>query len=478
MEADGSDQQPHAGSIWNAAAGEVAAMGRSLRISTVGVRGIVGPGLKAHHALEFAAAFSVLLSRPDPVMIARDPRASSVMLREGIVASLLASGRDVIDLGLASTPVLQHAIQRTNAAGGISIGASHNNAEWNALKFLGPNGTYLSNGEASELLDIYHLRKFEFKDWTQVGVLHHDDEAMERYIEDLERVFQVKALEGLKIVADCSSGLSSLILKRLKDRHPLDITMINATLESKAFAHTPNTNARTVGLQLAPVVQAMGGDLGVLFDMDSDRIAVCCGDGEVVSEEMILPLLAEYQLKRQPGRMIITNLSTTSLVDDVAARYGASVLRLPVGRQHAMDALSMYPAEKIAIAGEGTGAVMLPEFRFVYDGIASLLALVSHLKHEKCSLKKLLAGLPRYDMRKVEVALDAKRIPEMMTELEDEWAGAKLDTQDGLRVDFENGWFHVRVSNTEPVVRVIAEMRQGSADELISKLLDTVRSYA
>lgn len=453
-------------------------MASSLRISTVGVRGIVGPGLKAHHALEFAAAFSVMMNGPGPVMIARDPRASSVMLREGIVASLLASGRDVIDLGLASTPVLQHAIQRTNAAGGISIGASHNNAEWNALKFLGPNGTYLSSGEASELLDIYHLRKFEFKDWTQVGRLHFDDEALEHYIEDLERVFDVEALVGMRIVADCSSGLSSLILKRIKERHPVDITMINATLEPKAFAHTPNTNARTVGLQLAPVVQAINGDLGVLFDMDSDRIAVCCGDGEVVSEEMILPLLAEYQLKQQPGRMIITNLSTTSLVDDVAARYNATVLRVPVGRQHAMDALAMYTADRIAIAGEGTGAVMLPEFRFVYDGIASLLALASHLKKEGSSLKRLLAGMPRYDMRKVEVELDAKRIPELMTELEDRWADGRKDTQDGLRVDLEDGWFHVRVSNTEPVVRVIAEMRQGSAEELISKLLDTVRNYA
>ena len=453
-------------------------MSSSLRISTVGVRGVVGPGLKAHHALEFAAAFSVLLSRPDPVLIARDPRASSVMLREGIVASMLASGRDVIDLGLASTPVLQHAIQRMNAAGGISIGASHNNAEWNALKFLGPNGTYLSSGEASELLDIYHLRKFEFKDWTQVGRLHFDDEAIDAYIKDLEQVFDVTALHGLRIVADCSSGLSSLILKRLKERHPVDITLINASLEAKAFAHTPNTNARTVGLQLAPVVQAMGGDLGVLFDMDSDRIAVCCGDGEVVSEEMILPLLAEYQLKRQPGRMIITNLSTTTLVEDVAARYGASVLRVPVGRQHAMDALAMYPAEKIAIAGEGTGAVMLPEFRFVYDGIASLLALASHLKTEKMSLKRMVAGLPRYDMRKVEVKLEAKRIPEMMTHLEDHWAGARMDTQDGLRVEMDKGWFHVRVSNTEPVVRVIAEMREGSVEPLMAKLLDTVRSYA
>ncbi len=453
-------------------------MSSSLRISTVGVRGVVGPGLKAHHALEFAAAFSVFLDRAEPVMIARDPRASSVMLREGIVASLLASGRDVIDLGMVSTPVLQHAIQRSNAAGGISIGASHNSAEWNALKFLGPNGTYLSSGEASELLDIYHLRKFEFRDWTQVGTLHFDDEAIDRYIEELEQVFDLEALKGLRIVADCSSGLSSLILKRMKQRHNVDITMINATLEAKAFAHTPNTNARTVGLQLAPVVQAIGADLGVLFDMDSDRIAVCCGDGEVVSEEMILPLLADYQLKRMPGRMVITNLSTTSIVEHVADKYGATVLRVPVGRQHAMDALAMYPAERIAIAGEGTGAVMLPEFRFVYDGIASLLALASHMHKERASLKKLLAGMPRYDMRKAEVELEAKRIPELMTELEEQYEGASKDTQDGLRVDFEDGWFHVRVSNTEPVVRVIAEVREGNVEELMSKLMDLVRSYA
>ncbi len=453
-------------------------MNGSLRISTVGVRGVVGPGLKAQHALEFAAAFSVLLSRPDAVIIARDPRASSVMLREGIIASLLASGRDVIDLGLASTPVLQHAIRRSNAAGGISVGASHNSAEWNALKFFGPNGTYLSSGEASELLDIYHLRKFDFKDWTAVGRLRFDDEAIERYIEELEQVFDLRDLAGMRIVADCSSGLSSLILKRLKQRHRLDITMINATLEAKSFAHTPSTNARTVGLQLAPVVQAIGADLGVLFDMDSDRIAVCCGDGEVVSEEMILPLLAEYQLRRQPGRMIITNLSTTSVVEDIAARYGASVVRVPVGRQYAMDALAMYPAEKIAVAGEGTGAVMLPEFRFVYDGIASLLAIATHMHKEKAGLKKVLSAMPRYDMQKVEVAFDAKRIPELMTELEDEYAGAKRNTQDGLRVDFETGWFHVRVSNTEPVVRVIAESREGSVEGLMAKLLDKVRSYA
>lgn len=453
-------------------------MANSLRISTAGVRGIVGSGLKARHALEFAAAFSVFLDRPGPVMMGRDPRASGVMLREGLIASLLASGRDVIDLGLASTPVVQHAIQRNSAAGGISIGASHNNADWNALKFLGPNGTYLSSGEASELLDIYHLRKFEFKDWTAIGHLHYKDDAIDSYIEDLERVFDIGAMRGLRIVADCSSGLSSLILGRLKQRHSLDIVMINAALEPKAFAHTPNTNARTVGLQLAPVVQAIGADLGVLFDMDSDRIAVCCGDGEVVSEEMILPLLAQYQLRRQPGRLLITNLSTTSLLEDIAAKYDSTVIRVPVGRQYAMDALAMYPPERIAIAGEGTGAVMLPEFRFVYDGIASLLALASRICGEGRTLKQILSAMPSYDMCKAEVQLDAKRIPELMAHLEEAWANESRDTRDGLRVELANGWFHVRVSNTEPIVRVIAELRDGSVDDLMAKLLDTVRNYA
>jgi len=410
--------------------------------------------------------------------VARDPRASSEMLREGVVASLLASGRDAVDLGLVSTPVVQHAIGRLNAAGGISIGASHNAAPWNALKFLGPRGTYLNSGEAAELLDIYHLKRFRFEGWQSIGRLRFDEDSIERYLDSLEEVFDLSALRGLRMVADCSSGLSSLILRRLKQRHPLNITLLNATLENKYFSHEPNTTARNVGLQLAPVVQAIGADLGVLFDMDSDRIAVCCNDGVAVSEELILPLLADYQLARQPGRLIITNLSTTSLLDDIALKYNSSVVRVPVGRQHAMDALAMYPAEKIAIAGEGTGAVMLPEFRFVYDGMASLLALASLIVNRESTLRKLLLAWPGYDMRKLEVALDSKKIPSLMMRLEERYGKFPRDTRDGLRVELPKGWFHVRVSNTEPVVRIMAEMREGSAESLAQDLLQEVKSYA
>ena len=453
-------------------------MANSLRISTAGVRGIVGPGLRGDHALEFAAAFSVFLDSPGPILLARDPRASSVMLREGVVAALLASGRDVVDLGLAPTPVLQHAIRHQAAAGGISIGASHNAAEWNALKFFGPHGNYLSSGEAAEFLDIYHLRKFSFAGWEGVGKLRHDEGAIATYIEDLESVFDIRALQRLHLVADCSSGLSSVILRRLKQRHGLNLTLINASLEAKNFSHTPNTNARTVAQQLSPVVEAVRADFGILFDMDSDRIAVACGDGTPVSEELILPLLADYQLARHPGGMVITNLSTTCLLEEVAAEHGGTLLRVPVGRQHAMDALAMYPAEKIAIAGEGTGAVMLPEFRFVYDGIASALALGSMLVERGVSLKQLVDALPQYDMQKVEVPLNSKRIPVLMMALEERYAGASRDTRDGLRVELGEAWFHVRVSSTEPIVRVIAESRRGPVEPLVNELLDMVRAYA
>jgi len=151
----------------------------NLRISQVGLRGIVGPGLTAAHVLDFAAAFGTFLDAPGKIVIGRDPRASGIMIREGVIAGLLSTGHDVIDLGVVSTPVIQHAIVRINAAGGISIGASHNAAEWNALKFLGPQGSYLATGESGELLDIYHLKKFAFVGYESVGKLQIDRTAMD-----------------------------------------------------------------------------------------------------------------------------------------------------------------------------------------------------------------------------------------------------------------------------------------------------------
>src|SRR5947209_6181084 len=162
---------------------------KALRTSNVGLRGVVGSGMTAAHVIDFAAAFGAFVESGRPVLIGRDPRASGLMIREGVAAALLACGHDVIDLGVVSTPVLQHAIRRLDAAGGISIGASHNAADWNALKFLGSQGTYLSTAEASELLDIYHLRKFDFFPSEQIGELRHDDSALDAYLDELAHAF-------------------------------------------------------------------------------------------------------------------------------------------------------------------------------------------------------------------------------------------------------------------------------------------------
>ena len=451
---------------------------KSLRISHVGLRGVVGRGMTAAHVLDFAAAFGTFLEGRGPVIIGRDPRASGVMIREGVAAGLMACGRDVVDLGVVSTPVIQHAINRLDAAGGVSIGASHNSAEWNALKFFGRRGSYLSTAEASELLDIYHLRSFTFSDWKNVGTYRLDGDATSYYIEELAEAFDFEALRRFKVVVDCCNGTSSLILRRLNQEHGFNFILINEHIEGVSFAHEPNTSRRTVGLQLAPLIRPLGADAGFLFDVDSDRVAFATETGEPVSEEMVLPLLADYLLPRSSGKLIITNLSTTALLEDIARKHGGRVVRAPVGRQSAIDALSAYRPEQVAIAGEGTGAVMMPRFRFVYDGIASMLAVLTMMHVEDRTLSEIVGSYPKYSILKGQAPLLTQRIPALLTDLQKRYSDGRPNVTDGLRVDWPDRWFHVRVSQTEPVVRFICEQRGEPPTALFESLMDQVRAYA
>lgn len=451
----------------------------TLRISHVGLRGVVGPGgMTAAHAMDFAAAFGEFLF-DGPVVISRDTRSSGVMFREGIIASLQATGHDVIDLGIVSTPVLQHAIRKRNAAGGISISASHNGAEWNALKFFGASGTYLSTAEAGELLDIYHLRKFRFVEWNHIGGLQHESNAIDHYLDDLATAFDFPALRRFRVVVDCCNGTSSLILRRLIERHGFkQFHLINEQTEGVSFAHEPAINKQVVGLQLAPLIRPLNAEAGFLFDADSDRVAFATEAGEAVSEEMVLPMLADHQLQKGPGKLVITNISTTGLLEDIAARHNGRVIRVPVGRQAATDALASYKPGQIAIAGEGTGAVMMPQFRFVYDGIASMLAILTMMYDRGQTLTEITAGYPKYTILKGQIPLVSQRIPALFLELRKRFAGQRIDTTDGLRVDLDGAWAHVRVSQTEPIVRVICEQRGEAPKSLYDSILELVETYA
>lgn len=378
-------------------------MNTALRISHVGLRGIVGKGLTATHVMEFAAAFGTFLEPGRPVVLGRDPRLSGNMIREGVVASLLACGHDVIDLGVVSTPVVQHAIQRLDAAGGIAISASHNTIDWNALRFFGPSGIYLNTAEAGELLDIYHLHRFRFEEWNRLGKLTVIETAIDDYLDALAQVYDLDSLGKLRVVVDCCNGTSALILRRMNDRFGCGFILINERVDGRTVAHTPNTSSSIVELQLGPLMQPLAADAGFLFDLDSDRVALADETGRGISEELILPMLADHLLPSSAGKLVIANLSSTALLEDIAARHGGKVLRVPVGRQAAIDALSTYRPEQIALAGEGTGAVMMPQFRFVYDGIASMLAILTMMRERGQSVSQILAGYPRHHILKAEV---------------------------------------------------------------------------
>jgi phosphomannomutase len=452
--------------------------GSGLRISHVGLRGIVGRGLNAAHILDFASAFGTFLEPGRPVLIGRDPRASGRMAREGVLAGLMACGHEVIDLGIVSTPVVQHAIQRLDAAGGIAISASHNTAEWNALRFLAPNGRYLTTAEAGELLDIYHLRKFRHANWDGIGKAATIPGSIDRYVDELAEVFDFSALASLKVVVDCCNGASSLVLRRIKDRFGLNLILLNERLDGVQFAHEPSTSARTAEMQLGPLMQPLGADAGFLFDIDSDRVGMADESGRGISEEMILPLLADHLLAQFHGRIVITNLSSSALLEEVAARHNGKVLRVPVGRQAAMDALSAYRPEQIAAAGEGTGAVMMPQFRFIYDGVASMLAVLTMMHRRQKTLSGLLAEYPRYAILKGEVPLETSRVPQLLAQLQQEYPAGEMDRTDGLRVSWPGKWFHVRVSQTEPLIRVICEQRDEPPRAMFEALMNTVRSYS
>ncbi|MBC7926222.1 MAG: hypothetical protein H7039_11250 [Bryobacteraceae bacterium] len=449
----------------------------ALRISSVGLRGVVGSGLTAAHVVDFASAFGTLLEPGRPLFLGRDPRASGLMMREGVVAGLLACGHEVIDLGIASSPIIQHSIRRTQAAGGVSITASHNTAEWNALKFFGQRGSYLSTAESNELLDIYHLRKFAYLDWTGTGKLRNHTGAVDKYLDDLAEVFAFDKLRDIRVVVDCCNGTSAPILRSLNERYGFDFILINEKLEGSQFAHDPVISADTIALQLAPLMKPLQAAAGFQFDVDSDRVGIATELGNPVSEEMILPLIADWLLPRDLGKIIITNLSVTRLIEDIAARHGGRVVRVPVGRQAAIDALSVYKPEQIAVAGEGTGAVMMPQFEFIYDGIASMFAILSLMKERGQPLSEILAGYPRYRMLKGEVPLTSTRIPDLMVTLQEQHSDGAINVTDGLRVDWPGRWFHVRVSQTEPIVRVICEGEGELPTALFEQLLETVRLH-
>jgi phosphomannomutase len=422
---------------------------RQLKIGTSSVRGVVGEALTPALVVNFASAFGTWCDG-GPVVIGRDTRGSSAMLRAAVTAGLLATGCEVIDLGVCSTPLVSFAVRELGAEGGLSITGSHNDAEWNALKFVGSGGALLNTGKGEELLDVYHTSDFRLAAWDRVGpVSHGSKELITRYLEHLLAALDVAAIRArkLKVAVDFCNGAVAPVAYGFFDLLGCELVPLNQR-PSRHFAHAPAPTPANMG-PLAAEVRRAGADLGAAINVDGDRVAFVTGAGVALSEEHTLPLAAMARLRRRPGT-VVTNLSTSSMIEAVATK----VVRAAVGENHVVD---RGLAEEAVLAGEGNGGVAVLPTSTTFDGLLTLGLVLEELAVSGASLDALCARIPPRAMRKHELGCAPNLAYRVVEAFRARYADLHPDGSDGVRVAWPDAWLHVRASNTEPLLRIIAE---------------------
>jgi phosphomannomutase len=426
----------------------------SLKIGISGVRGGVGETFTPELVVGFAQAFATYLDS-GRILVCRDTRSSGPMVRSAVLAGLLAAGCEVIDLGVCPTPSLQLAVGWMGADGGVSITAGHNPEPWNALKFVRADGLYLNAMQADELLDIFHQAEFAKATWEQIRSKVEERDAIAHHLEVLAAAFDVESVRARRLIVavDCCNSSCSLLSPRWLRELGCEVLAVNDDPEAP-FPHAPEPRPQTMA-QLRAVVKAGRADIGLAHDADGERLGLVTESGEILPEESTLAVCAEIQLSRESGA-VVTNISTSSAVDIIAARHGASVVRTPVGQAYVSEAMI---ESRAVVGGEGSGGVIVPRVQMSNDSAAAVGLILEHIARTGQRISELAATLPRLAMIKHNVSVEPNRIYSLMQRAYDELEreGVEYDQTDGIKIARDGGWVHLRVSNTESMIRIIAE---------------------
>ncbi len=425
----------------------------TLKISISGVRGVVGDSLTPSLLVRFAQAFGTYAG-PGTVCIGRDTRTSGEMVRQAVVAGLLSSGCRVVDLDVCPVPTVQLLVRVLRARGGIAITASHNPAEWNALKFINSAGLFLTNAQARQLLDIYHQGEYRKVAGSEMRGVEPSPGAIDLHVRAiLDALGPVPRVAGrrLRVAVDSCNGAGSVVAPRLLEALGVEVVAINVT-PNGTFPRGAEPTEENLGA-LCEAVRAHGCDVGFAQDMDADRLAVVNERGVAVGEEYTLVLAARYVLGREPGP-VVANLATTSALDAVARQLNCPVYRSKIGEANVAEEMERRGA---VVGGEGNGGVIYPRINFARDSLVGM-ALVLHLLAETGRpVSELLAELSRSFMVKEKLACRSDRIRAALAAVRDAYATRPMDLRDGVKVTMDDGWFLVRGSNTEPIIRIVAE---------------------
>lgn len=451
--------------------------------SISGIRGTIGgkPGetLSPLDVVRFTAAYGTWLmqhSKNKKVVLGRDGRISGEMVQRLVVSTLNALGIDVVDLGLSTTPTVEMAVVFEKAAGGIILTASHNPKEWNALKLLSGKGEFISGDDGAKVLDIAAKDDYNFAPVDKLGSYTTNTTALQQHIDavlnyPLVDITAIKKAK-FKIVLDAinSSGAFA-VPELLKALGVKDITVLNGEVNGK-FAHNPEPLPEHL-TQLCNEVNKQKADLGIAVDPDVDRLCFVCEDGSLFGEEYTLVAVADYVLKHKKGNTV-SNMSSTRALKDVTEKHGGIYTPSAVGEVNVVNKMK---AVNAVIGGEGNGGIIVPDLHYGRDALIGIALFLSHLAKEKKSVKQLRNTYPNYFMSKNKIELHAGfDLKKIFDHIKKKYKSHPINTEDGLKIEFENDWVHLRSSNTEPIIRIYAESNfETTAANVAGKLMKDIK---
>jgi len=445
-------------------------MPRILSIS--GLRGVVGDGLDPEYITRFASAFGTL-SNGGTIILSRDGRSTGPLVKHAVLAGLLATGCKVLDAGIATTPTCGVLVTHHKAAGGLQITASHNPSEWNGLKPFSPGGSVFDAAQGQRLIDLLESGRFAYREWDRIGSVETLDDPAAAHIARVLALVDVDAIRRrrFKVVLDCNHGSGAVSTPGLLAQLGCSVHVLGGVADGK-FEHTPEPlRANLTGLCAA--VPEHGADIGFAQDPDADRLAIVDERGEYIGEELTLGLCADFVLARRPGPFVV-NGSTSRLNSDIATRHGCAFHRSSVGEAHVVARMQ---AERAVLGGEGNGGVIEPRVGFVRDSFVSMAYVLAGLAARGGRLSDWVQSLPRYEIVKDKLTCPRERVTAACEALRKTFADATAIEGDGLRLDWPDRWVQVRASNTEPILRVIAEAPDAqTARELCKSAMSAVRN--
>ena len=423
-----------------------------LIVGVSGLRGIVGDSLLPEAACRFAAALGAQLGG-GRILVARDSRPSGDMLKHAIFAGLQSVGCTVEDLGICPTPTVGIAVRNLGAAGAVMITASHNPAPWNGLKLFGPDGAVLPAELGQQVRMLYDSGVPMRSGWNAIGTVRVPPDVQDDHARAvLEHISaSTIASRGIRVLLDGNGGAGGPLGVKLLAEFGCEVVQHHCEADGD-FVHEPEPTPVHLA-EVAPWVKQSGSAVGFALDPDSDRLAMIDESGTCVSEELTLALAVKYRLKQASGPVVV-NMSTSRVIEDLANAAGCPFHRSAVGEANVVAEMRRVGA---LIGGEGNGGVIDPRLGWVRDPFIGMGLILSLLADERKPLSQLVAELPHYAMLKTKFTVPREKLPSALAAIRAHWPDARTDTVDGLRLDGPDWWLHVRASNTEPIVRVIAE---------------------